>query len=95
MRRTVLNGNDFSLDDIELRQILAAKDTATVVVGSNLPVSVALAVSQNPVNSGVPVTFTATPTNGGDTPTYAWYKNNVLISGATASTYTYTPTTIS
>jgi hypothetical protein len=88
----IAGGNDFSLDDIELRQILAAKDTATVVVGSNLPVSVALAVSQNPVNSGVPVTFTATPTNGGDTPTYAWYKNNVLIVGATASTYTYTPT---
>lgn len=88
---TAAGGNDFSLDDIEFKQVLTAKDTVSIVVGSALPVSVSLVASQNPVNEGVPVTYTATPVNGGTAPTYQWYVNNVLVSGASGSTYTYTP----
>ena len=88
---TAAGGNDFSLDDISFKQILIAKDTVTIAVGSAVPVSVTLAASQNPVNEDIPVTYTATPVNGGVSPTYQWYVNNVLVSGVAGAVYTYTP----
>ncbi len=42
------------------------------------------------ISSGTNVTFTASPTNGGSSPTYKWYKNNVVIGGATNVTYAST-----
>lgn len=90
-QNTAANGNDFALDSIEFKQILAATDTATIVVGSAANVSVSLAASQNPVNSGIPVTYTATPTNGGLYPTYSWKVNGTSYPAVTGSTFTYTP----
>jgi len=50
-------------------------------------VSIAITSGTNPTCAGTPVTFTATPVNGGTAPAYQWYNNGTAISGATNSTY--------
>ena len=63
----------------------------TVIVAVNAFVAASVNISQSPsgiVCAGLPVTFTATPTNGGTTPTYAWFKNGTVVANATAATYT-------
>ena len=65
------------------------RDTVNVAV--NAFVAASVNISQSPsgiVCAGLPVTFTATPTNGGTTPTYSWFKNGTVVANATAATYT-------
>lgn len=58
--------------------------TQPVVVGTSI------VVSQNPVLTGTPVTFTASTVNGGNNPVYQWRVNGI-ITGTNSPTFTYVP----
>ncbi|MCX6252648.1 MAG: hypothetical protein NTX61_18090 [Bacteroidetes bacterium] len=68
----------------------ATSNTITMTGNANMPVSVLISASNNPVCSGIPVTYTAVPTNGGTTPVYLW-KVNGINTGTNSTTYQYIP----
>ncbi len=53
----------------------------------NAEVAIAVTSGSNPSCAGAPVTFTATPTNGGTAPTYQWQVNGVNV-GTNSPTFT-------
>jgi hypothetical protein len=52
---------------------------------------VSISADNNPIITGAAVTFTATPTGGGTSPSYQWYNGTNQV-GTNSSVYTYTPT---
>ena len=65
----------------------ATSNAITMTVNPNLPASVNIGASANPICIGTSVTFTATPTNGGTSPSYQWKLNGTNV-GSNATTYT-------
>ncbi|TRZ75535.1 MAG: hypothetical protein D4R97_02300 [Bacteroidetes bacterium] len=61
-----------------------------MAVNPNHSVTLNITASANPVCSGIAVTYTATPFNGGTLPVYQWKINSVNV-GTNSSTYTYNP----
>ncbi|MCW3082637.1 MAG: hypothetical protein JWP12_3 [Bacteroidetes bacterium] len=68
----------------------ATSNAITMSVNPSLPVSVSIAAGPSAtICAGSSVTFTATPTNGGTTPTYQWQVNGVN-AGTNSTTFTST-----
>ncbi len=76
-RRIVTSGNSCG-------SLTSAPVTITITPLS--PVSVTI---NNPgaTCAASPMSFTATPVNEGITPTYQWYRNNIVVAGATSASY--------
>ncbi len=68
----------------------ATSNIITMIVNSNLPAGVTIAASSNPFCPGSSVIFSATPINGGTTPSYQW-KVNGMNAGTNSPTFTYNP----
>jgi hypothetical protein len=64
--------------------------TGRITVNPVLPVSITISESANNVCAGTSVTFTATPVNGGSSPSYQWY-NGASAVGPNSPVYTYIP----
>jgi gliding motility-associated-like protein len=69
--------------------ISSPTDTASTFIALNSSVVPDVTISPDTaVCPGSPVTYTASPSNGGTAPTYQWYVNGAAIAGATAATFT-------
>ncbi|MCX6307131.1 MAG: DNRLRE domain-containing protein [Bacteroidetes bacterium] len=69
----------------------ATSNVITMTANTLLPVGLSVAASSNPVCSGTPVTFAATPVNGGTLPAFQWIVNGANVPGATNPTYIFIP----
>ncbi len=68
----------------------ATSNSIVMIVNINLPVSLSISASVNPVCPGTTVIYTAFPANGGITPVYQWKVNGVN-QGTNSNAYSYIP----
>lgn len=73
-------------------QVSAASNSITMTVNALVTPSVSIVSgSGTSVCAGTSVTYTATPTNGGASPTYNFKVNGASVQNTTAATYSYSP----
>src|SRR3978361_589549 len=65
-------------------------NTLTETVSAAITPSVSIAVDNGTICTGTSATFTATPTNGGATPTYQWQGNGGNVAGQTGANFSST-----
>jgi gliding motility-associated-like protein len=68
----------------------ATSNAVTMTVNPILPSSVTISSSASDVCEGSPVTITATPVNGGSSPSYQWLRNGSAV-GTDSPVYSYIP----
>ena len=68
----------------------ATSNSVIMMVNSDIPVSITISASENPVCTGTAVTFTATPNNPGTSPAYQW-KVNGTNAGSSNPGFSYIP----
>jgi len=79
---TQSSGSCESTPRVEVQIVIYPLVTPVVAIAADPGISVC---------TNTEVTFTATPINGGSSPTFQWKKGGVDIGGATSSSYKYTP----
>lgn len=62
-------------------------NTISMIVDPSVTASVTISTSNNSICAGTPVTFTATPVNGGAAPIYYWWVNGIYV-GNNSNTFT-------
>ena len=63
-------------------------NVATITINIPVTPSISITASKTTIMDGDSITFVTAVANGGIAPVYKWTKNGVIISGATAATYT-------
>jgi hypothetical protein len=79
--------------EVCVSQATATSNAIAMTVNPNLVVNVSASASTTTICAGGQVNFTATPTNGGITPTYQWQVNGVNV-GPNSATPTFSSTTL-
>jgi len=69
----------------------ATSNNITITLNGPVTPAVSINISENNVCAGTPVTFTATPANGGTAPDYQWLVNGI---GAGTNSATFTSATL-
>lgn len=91
---STLNDNDVVRVTLTSNALCASPTSA---ISNNITMDIlplvtpSVTIAQSPIGAlcaGQNATFTATPVNGGATPTYTWYLNNVAQAGVTGNTFT-------
>ena len=68
----------------------ATSNTVMLNANQSLPAGITITASANPVCSGLQVTYTAIPVNGGSNPVFKWKVNGLTV-GGNGNTYSYIP----
>ncbi len=74
--------------EIEVTSYCASGRTpVTATIETPVPVGVSISATNTTICSGDNVTFTATPTNGGTSPSYQWFVNGTSVQSGSSNTY--------